>query len=102
MSQSADASTARLDPSLIAITSNRPRAISTTVWVTGPPSKTREAPWVKLVRPEVTAASWSTRSAGKPFEYARGSPSDETTMACATDGTLSTKVVLSQVGAWTG
>src|ERR1700746_1519202 len=70
MSQSDDASTARLDPSLIAITRSSPRCISTTVWVTGPPSNTRAAPCVRLVSPEVTAASWSTRSAGNPFEHA--------------------------------
>src|SRR6202035_621492 len=61
MSQSSDASTARLDPSLTAITSSTPRRISTIVWVTGPPSKTRAAPCVRLVKPEVTAASWSAR-----------------------------------------
>src|SRR5450755_2780051 len=96
MSQSAAARTARLDPSLIAITISRPRRISTTVWVTAPPSNTRAAPWVRLVRPDVTAASWSTRSAGNPCENAIGSPSDETTIACATEGTRSTKLVISQ------
>src|SRR6266568_2866769 len=96
MSQSAAASTARLDPSLIAITISRPRCISTTVWVTAPPSKTLAAPWVRLVRPDVTAASWSTRSAGNPCENAIGRPSDETTIACATEGTRSTKFVISQ------
>src|SRR5450432_598150 len=96
MSQSAAARTARLDPSLIAITISRPRRISTTVWVTAPPSNTRAAPCVRLVRPDVTAAIWSTRSAGKPCENAIGSPSDETTIACATEGTRSTKLVISQ------
>src|ERR1022692_4866076 len=96
MSQSAAARTARLDPSLIAITISRPRRISTTVWVTAPPSNTRAAPWVRLVRPDVTAESWSTRSAGNPCENAIGSPSDETTIACATEGTRSTKLVISQ------
>src|SRR6266704_5767671 len=96
MSQSAAASTARLAPSLIAITISRPRCISTTVWVTAPPSKTLAAPWVRLVRPDVTAASWSTRSAGNPCENAIGRPSDETTIACATEGTRSTKFVISQ------
>src|SRR5215472_7359273 len=102
MSQSAAARTARLDPSLIAITSSRPRSISTTVWLTWPPSNTRDAPWVRLVRPEVTAASWSTRSGGKPCENAIGSPSDDTTMACATDGTRSTKFVTSQLRSCAG
>src|ERR1022692_189388 len=102
MSQSAAARTARLDPSLIAITISRPRRISTTVWVTAPPSNTRAAPWVRLVSPDVTAASWSTRSAGNPCENAIGSPSDETTIECATDGTRSTKFVISQFRSCTG
>src|SRR5215469_13611993 len=102
MSQSAAASTARLEPSLIAITIRSPRCISTTVWDTAPPSNTREAPCVRLVRPEVTAASWSTRSEGKPCEYAIGRPSDDTTMACATEGTRSTKFVTSQLRSCAG
>src|SRR5712691_2149022 len=102
LSQSAAARTARLYPSLIAMTISRPRCISTTVWETAPPSNTREAPWVRLVRPDVTAASWSTRSGGKPCEYAIGRPSDETTMACATEGTRSTKLVTSQLRSCAG
>src|SRR5260370_33803493 len=102
MSQSDDASTARLDTSLIAITSSSPRCISPTVWVTGPPSNTRAAPCVRLVSPEVTAASWSTRSGGNPLENGRGKASAETTIAWATDGTRSTKFVISQFRSWTG
>src|SRR6516225_134643 len=79
-----------------------PRCISTTVCTTAPPSKTREAPWVRLVSPEVTAASWSARSCGKPAENASGSPSEDTTTACATSGTRSTKFVISQLRSWTG
>src|SRR5215469_1059499 len=79
-----------------------PRCISTTVWTTAPPSNTREAPWVRLVRPEVTAASWSARSCGNPAENASGSPSEDTTTACATSGTRSTKFVISQLRSWTG
>ena len=101
MSQSADASTARLEPSLIAITSSSPPSISTIVWVTGPPSNTRAAPCVRLVSPEVTAASWSARSFGNPSEKARGNPSAETTMAWATAGTRSAKFVMSQFRSWT-
>ena len=102
MSQSPDASTARLEPSLTAMTSSTPRRISTIVCVTGPPSNTRAAPWVRLVRPEVTAASWSARSLGNPSEKASGRPSAETTMACATEGTRSAKSVMSQFRSWTG
>src|SRR5262249_30825773 len=79
-----------------------PRCISTTVWVTGPPSNTRAAPCVRLVSPEVTAASWSTRSAGNPFENASGQPSAATTIAWATDGTRSTQFVISPLRSWTG
>src|SRR5579883_1811652 len=97
MSQSEDASTARTEPSLIAITNRKPRTISTTVWVTAPPSKIRAAPWVRLDRPEATAASWSARSRGKPLETASSRPSDETTTVCATPGTRSTKLVISKL-----
>src|SRR5690348_14780771 len=79
-----------------------PRCISTTVCTTAPPSKTREAPWVRLVRPDVTAASWSARSWGNPAENASGSPSEDTTTAWATSGTRSTKFVISQLRSWTG
>ena len=57
MSQSGEASTASAEPSLIDMVSSSPRCISITVWVTAPASKTRAAPWVRLIRPEVTAAS---------------------------------------------
>src|SRR5580692_4916467 len=101
-SQVEAASTARLAPLLIAMMTSTPRCISTTVWTTAPPSKTREAPWVRLVRPDVTAASWSARACGNPAENASGRPSDETTTAWATSGTRSTKFVISQLRSWTG
>src|SRR6185437_340635 len=97
MSQSEEASTASTEPSLIAITNKKPRTISTTVWVTAPPSKIRAAPWVRLDRPEATAASWSARSRGKPLDTASSRPSEETTTVCATPGTRSTKLVISQL-----
>src|SRR5258708_4110735 len=100
MSQSEEASTASTEPSLIAMTNRKPRTISTTVWVTAPPSKIRAAPWVRLDRPEATAASWSARSRGKPLETASSRPSEETTTVCATPGTRSTKLVISQLRFW--
>src|SRR5256885_1157051 len=57
MSQTGAASTARQDPSLIAISSMIPRSISTMVSLTFPASKQRAAPWVRLTQPEATAAS---------------------------------------------
>ena len=96
MSQSGAASTARVEPLLIAITSNSPPSISTTVCSTVPASNTRAAPWVRLASPEATAASWSARSGGNPSEKASGSPSADTTIAWATAGTRSTKFVISQ------
>src|SRR5579859_5658151 len=79
-----------------------PRCISTTVCTTAPPSKTRDAPWVRLVSPDVTAASWSARSWGKPALNASGRPSEDTTTACATSGTRSTKLVISQLRSCAG
>src|SRR5215472_15019696 len=79
-----------------------PRCISTTVWTTAPPSNTLDAPWVRLVRPDVTAASWSARSCGNPAENASGRPSEDTTTACATSGTRSTKLVISQLRSCAG
>src|SRR5579875_3038782 len=96
------ASTARLEPLLIAMITSTPRCISTTVCTTAPPSNTREAPWVRLVSPEVTAASWSARSCGKPALNASGRPSEDTTTACATSGTRSTKLVTRKLRSCTG
>src|SRR6516164_4201035 len=79
-----------------------PRCISTTVCTTAPPSNTRDAPWVRLVSPDVTAASWSARSCGKPALNASGRPSEDTTTACATSGTRSTKLVISQLRSCAG
>src|SRR5580692_6613872 len=101
-SQVEAARTARLAPLLIAMMTSTPRCISTTVWTTAPPSNTRDAPWVRLVRPDVTAASWSARSCGKPALNASGRPSEDTTTACATSGTRSTKLVISQLRSCAG
>src|SRR6516164_6675681 len=79
-----------------------PRCISTTVCTTAPPSNTRDAPWVRLVSPDVTAASWSARSCGNPALNANGRPSEDTTTACATSGTRSTKLVISQLRSCAG
>src|ERR1700722_12626800 len=91
-----------LEPLLIAMITSTPLCISTTVCTTAPPSNTRDAPCVRLVSPEVTAASWSARSWGKPALNASGSPSEDTTTACATSGTRSTKLVISQLRSCAG
>lgn len=57
MSHSGCASTASEEPSETDMRNRKPRSISTTVWLTGPPSKIREAPAVSEVSPEATAAS---------------------------------------------
>src|SRR6476620_5648225 len=57
----------------------------------------REAPAVREVRPEATAASWSARSRGKPSDIARRSPSAETTTVWDTPGVLSAKLVINQL-----
>ena len=57
MSHSGAASTARLEPSLIAFTTMIPRSISTSDWVTVPPSNIRAAPSVRLASPDVMAHS---------------------------------------------
>src|SRR5436305_1990112 len=97
MSLSVAARVAMTEPSLMAITYRKPRAISTTVWVTAPPSKIRAEPWVRLARPLATAASWSARSRVRPSEDAISSPSEETTMVWATPGTRSTKFEINQL-----
>src|SRR5690606_33555141 len=84
------------EPSEMDMMNRNPRSISTTVWFTLPPSKIREAPAVRDVRPEATAASWSARSRGKPSDIARRSPSAETTTVWDTPGVLSTKLVINQ------
>ncbi|CAM5367679.1 hypothetical protein SFUMM280S_06430 [Streptomyces fumanus] len=62
-----------------------------------PPSKIRDAPAVREVSPEATAASWSARSRGKPSDIARRSPSADTTTVWDTPGVLSTKFVINQL-----
>ena len=81
MSQSAAASTARQEPSLIDMSSTIPRSISTTVCTTSPASKQRAAPCVRLISPDATAASWSARSRGSRLDAVRRRPSAETTTA---------------------
>src|SRR3954467_3504514 len=96
MSHSGWASTAREEPSETDMMKRKPRSISTTVWLTLPPSKMREAPAVSEVRPEATAASWSARSRGNPSDIASSRPSAETTTVWDTPGVLSTKLVINQ------
>src|ERR1700752_446579 len=96
MSHSGWARTARDDPSETDIRKRNPRSISTTACATVPPSKIGDAPAVREVNPDSTAASWSARSRGKPSDIARRSPSAETTTVCDTPGVLSTKLVINQ------
>src|SRR6476469_236817 len=91
MSHSGEASTAREDPSLMAISSMMPPSISTIVSLTPPASKQRAAPCVRLMRPDATADSWSARSTGSRADAASSSPSADTTTACATPVTRSVK-----------
>ena len=50
-----------------------------------------------LISPEVTAASLSAWSRGRWSEIATSSPSEETTIACATPGTRSANPLTSQL-----
>src|SRR5215218_8824054 len=97
MSHDGEASTARQEPSLTDITNRKPFSISTIVWLTIPASKQRAAPWVKLASPEATAASWSALARSSRSDTAMSSPSAETTIACATPGTLLEKLETSQL-----
>src|SRR5918996_4311104 len=97
MSQDGEASTARQEPSLTDITNRKPFSISTIVWLTAPASKQRAAPWVRLASPDATAASWSALARSSRSETAISSPSAETTIACATPGTLLAKLETSQL-----
>src|SRR5918999_3393588 len=100
MSQDGEASTARQEPSLTDITKRKPFSISTIVWLTAPASKQRAAPWVRLASPDETAASWSALARSSRSDTAISSPSAETTMACATPGTLLAKLETSQLRFW--
>src|SRR6266496_1313973 len=97
MSHDGEASAPRHDPSLTDITNRKPRSISTMVWLTTPASKTRAAPCVRLARPDATAESWSARARSSRSDTAISRPSDETTIACATPGTLRTKLLTNQL-----
>src|SRR5580693_7106153 len=54
------------------------------------------APTMRLVSPEVMAANCSTAMLGMPVERASGTPSAETTIACAMSCTRVVKSVTSQ------
>src|SRR6266545_2513719 len=97
MSQDGAASTARQEPSLTDITSRKPCSISTTVCVTLPPPKIRAAPWVRLARPEATAARRSALARSSRSDTASSSPSADSTIACAAPGTLLAKLETSQL-----
>src|SRR5690606_14232709 len=97
MSASRCARTASDEPSEMDMTNRNPRSIATTVWFTLPPSKIREAPADRDVRPEATAASWSARSRGKPSDIARRSPSAETTPVWGDPGVVSPQSVINQL-----
>ena len=58
-SAAAVVSTARLEPSVIAMITRVPRSMTTRPWVTAPPSNIRPAPQAKLMKPEVIAESIS-------------------------------------------
>ena len=100
MSHSGAARTARLEPSLTALTSIRPSSISTSAWMGAPPSNIRAAPSTRLARPAMMAANCSRASSGMPADVASGTPSTDTTIACATSSTRVVKSVTSQFRSW--
>ncbi len=100
MSHSGAARTARLDPSLMAMTNISPPSISTRAWVGWPASNSRAAPCIRLVSPEVMAASCPAKPVGMCSESASGTPSADTTAACATSATRVVKSVTSQFRSW--
>jgi hypothetical protein len=55
---------------------------------------------MRLVSPEVMAASWPAKAAGMCSESASGTPSADTTAACATSATRVVKSVTSQFRSW--
>src|SRR4029453_13419284 len=97
ISQDGEASTARQEPSLTDITNRKPFSISTIVWFTAPASKQRAAPWVRLATPAAPAARWPARRRPSRPDTAIRSASAETTIACATPGTLLAKLETSQL-----
>ena len=96
MSQSGTARTQRLDPSLMALMTISPPSISTSAWTGWPASKIRAAPCIRLVRPEMMAASCSAKTSGISIDKASGTPSAETTAAYATSATRAVNLLTSQ------
>jgi len=84
----------------MAMTNISPPSISTSAWVARPASNSRAAPCIRLVSPEVMAASWPAKPAGMCSDSASGTPSADTTAACATSGTRAVKSVTSQFRSW--
>src|SRR6266516_2106685 len=97
MSHDGEACTARDDTAPTDTTDEKLRSSSTMVWLTTPASNTRAAPCVRLASPDATAESWSALARSSRSETAMSSPSDETTIACATPGTLRTKLLTNQL-----
>jgi len=96
VSQSGEARTQRLDPSLMALTIISPPSISTSAWLGRPASKILAAPSIRLASPDVMAASCSAKYAGISSDNDSGTPSAETTAAWATSGTRAVKSLTSQ------
>jgi hypothetical protein len=96
VSQSGAARTQRLDPSLMALMIISPPSISTSAWIGRPASKILAAPSIRLASPDVMAASCSAKYPGISSDRDSGTPSAETTAACATSGTRAVKSLTSQ------
>src|SRR6266545_7005354 len=97
MSQFRVATTPRQLPSEIDETNRKPWRIATMICSSPEKSKQREAPWPRLTKPEMMAASCSADALSNELEAAMRRPSDETATASVTPAVWSTKLLSSQL-----
>src|SRR5918994_919945 len=97
MSQLRVATTPRQLPSEIDETNRKPWRIATMICSSPAKSKHRDAPYPRLTKPEMIAASCSADARSSELDAAMRRPSDETATASVTPAVWSTKLLSSQL-----
>src|ERR671911_316003 len=97
MSQLRVATTPRQLPSEIDETNRKPWRIATMICSSPAKLKHRDAPYPRLTKPEMMAASCSADARSSELDAAMSRPSDETATASVTPAVWSTKLLSSQL-----
>src|ERR671910_3108834 len=97
MSQLRVATTPRQLPSEIDDTNRKPWRIATMICSRPAKSKHRDAPWPRLTKPEMIAASCSADARSSELEAAINRPSEETATASVTPAVWPAQLLSSQL-----